>query len=183
MIWREFVVDLVRAVAWPVVVLIIFLVLRTRIFELISRLKSARHGETQFEFGQGLNHVEEAVDSLTTPVVESPEGRAVRDLADVAPRAAVIEAWLLVERELRRLAGKAGEGSVSLHSLVRKGLLNEEFANVVRELRNLRSAAVHSETFTIPSDEARRYAESAQRIAAALRAMRQVTASDVPGGQ
>jgi hypothetical protein len=103
-----------------------------------------------------------------------------REIAS-APRAAVIEAWQEVEREVGRLARRAGldpadEGRRlpwATHDLVeelrKRGVVEEPLAQVVRELQEGRNVAAHSGPYPVERRQVVDYVKLAGRVRDALR--------------
>ena len=176
-----FIADLVRALAWPLTILLIFLILRKRIDALIPMLQRMRYGSLELEFSRQVQELSRRVSqSLLRPPVgpELDEARKhLLELAPLSPRAAVLEAWLQVEkaaievlkrrnvnlpsREARAplLLGQALEGAE---------IMADETAAIYHRLRNLRNTAAHASEFSIEPDLAIEYADLAIRLTAFL---------------
>ncbi|MEU0312968.1 hypothetical protein [Nocardioides sp. NPDC006273] len=57
--WMEFVSSVVESLAWPTAIVIAALVFKSEIEELLKRLKSGKVLGTEFEFGDGIQKLEE----------------------------------------------------------------------------------------------------------------------------
>jgi hypothetical protein len=178
--WLDFVSRLVDALAWPAAIVAVVVILRRPIGRLLDRIKGARYRGVEFDLGE----VEEEIKRTRLPPAPggagdgSFEGQRTEELVRVAPRAAVIDAWLSVERELDNLSGQLGlSGSVS--ALEESGAITSDLARLIRDLRRLRGEAVHAEDFEISPNEARAYADATARVAAALRRARKGSTTEL----
>ncbi|MFB5188633.1 DUF4145 domain-containing protein [Yersinia intermedia] len=174
------VADLVSALAWPLAFVWFVQKYGNDIKELIFRLSKVKLGNAEAEFTLGLKAAEELANE--TPLVEAskdlPEegiefSRRMAQLeriADVSPRAAIMESWLLIEEA----AGKAGfvQGAsvprinplLFIEWLVSEGKIDKSTAILVDRMRKLRNEATHLRDFELTKDEAERYLKIAVRI-------------------
>lgn len=180
--WLEFSVAVIgQVLSWPVLALVAVLVFRKPIAALLERMKSYEGLGQKFTFGEQLAKVEEEVDSiaLTQPEIqpssepsadgqgesESPieEKRELGSLvlvAQTAPSAAIMQAWLNIEIAVRRLAsieevrsklrGPQPSDDFRVISLVRllelftrKGILPYGALSALNDLRQLRNRVAH----------------------------------------
>lgn len=91
----------------------------------------------------------------------------LESLAAVQPRAAVTEAWNIVEYAIRknlRAQGIAARGLL-VERFMKAPLTPDWIAEPVQRLRRLRASAVHTEDFEIDEEGANNYASSALKIA------------------
>ncbi|CAK0704316.1 hypothetical protein FGAF719_36780 [Escherichia coli] len=108
------VADLVSALAWPLAFVWFAQKYGNDVKELILRLSKVKFGNAEAEFTLGLKAAEELANAA--PLLEASkdlheEGiefskrmSQLERIADVSPRAAIMESWLLIEEA----AGKAG---------------------------------------------------------------------------
>lgn len=169
--WLTFIAELVKATAWPVIVLIVVLVFRGELSALFGRLRKGKIGGAEFEF-------EDAVAELRADSVSIPEVRAV-DVAAVSdnPRTAVLEAWLRVEDCARTLAGAQGispslvaaaRAPVLIKAIVEKNLLSPEQVQLFHDLRRLRNQVASVREFSPSSESVVSYISLANGLAAAI---------------
>lgn len=91
----------------------------------------------------------------------------LRRIAEVSPRASILEPWVLVEEAAARSGFVQGAGvprvnpSLFVEELIRLGKLPPDSAALVRQLRKLRNQATHLPDVSITQDEADRYLELA----------------------
>ncbi|UAN53855.1 DUF4145 domain-containing protein [Serratia sp. JSRIV002] len=174
------IVELVSVLAWPLVFVWFVHKYGNDVKELILRLSKVKLGNAEAEFTLGLKAAEdlanesplvEASTILTEEDIEFSKRMAqLERIADVSPRAAIMESWLLIEEA----AGKAGfiqGASVPLINpglfidwLVREGKLEKSTAILVDKMRKLRNEAAHLGDFELTKDEAERYLKIAVQI-------------------
>lgn len=172
--------DLVSALAWPLAFVWFVQKYGNDVKELILRLSKVKFGNAEAEFYLGLKVAEELANE--TLVVEASKDipkestefsqrmAQLERIADVSPRAAIMESWLLIEEA----AGKAGfvqkaavpriNSLLFIEWLVREGKIDEPTANLVNRMRMLRNKASHLRDFELTKDEAERYLKIATQI-------------------
>ena len=183
MTWMSFTATLIQALAWPVTVLTIFFLLRRHITGLLPRVRQLKYKDVEISFGERVRELA-AEASETLPALIEPAGLPqgershLETLAELSPRAAVLEAWIPVERAALQLAihkrvklsrdARASARGVA-EALLAAGVIPEEEAHLFEALRTLRNQAAHAEEFVPPDDAATDYIEVAQRLVTALR--------------
>lgn len=172
--------DLVSALAWPLAFVWFVQKYGNDVKELILRLSKVKFGNAEAEFYLGLKVAEELANE--TLVVEASKDipkestefskrmAQLERIADVSPRAAIMESWLLIEEA----AGKAGfvqkaavpriNSLLFIEWLVREGKIDKSTANLVNRMRMLRNKASHLRDFELTKDEAERYLKIATQI-------------------
>jgi uncharacterized protein YutE (UPF0331/DUF86 family) len=97
-------------------------------------------------------------------------------LADVSPRAAILEAWLRVESALAEMAIRMDVSTDTRRSplnligmLERYGAIAPEVGSALRRLRNLSNVAVHTQDLDISKDTVVDYIDTANFILRSLR--------------
>ena len=172
----ELVVNLIVGIAWPVAVVWIAYVFKGELKSLLRRVSQLKYKDLEAQFGAGLALAESEVSSLQAapPAAPRPELlsklESLRRISDVSPRAAILEAWVLVEDA----AGRSGfvQGAsiprINLHlyveELVRLGKLPAGSDSLLDQMRKLRNQAAHMPDFTVDQDEADRYLQLATRM-------------------
>lgn len=172
--------DLVSALAWPLAFVWFVQKYGNDVKELILRLSKVKLGNAEAEFTLGLKVVEELAGetSLAEASKDLPEEGVefskrmaqLERIADVSPRAAIMESWLLIEEA----AGKAGfvQGAsvprinplLFIDWLVKQGRVDNSTAALVNKMRKLRNEASHLKDFELTKDEAERYIKIAVQI-------------------
>lgn len=181
----QLLVQLIIGIAWPVVVLWIAYLFKRELTALFGRVSRFKYKDVEFEMG--LAKAEERATIIqrneTVPQLPDPETSKkfdqLRRIADVSPRAAIMEAWIAIEDA----AGRSGfiQGAQQplinaesfVHYLVHTGKLPAESDSLVTELRNLRDhAAAHKianiPEFTLTRQDAERYLELAAKVSSMI---------------
>ena len=173
-------VDLVSVLIWPGVTVWFIKKYGDDVKALILRLSRIKMGGAEAEFAANLG-VAEAL-AVDTPAINIQDAvnnedtefsrrlSTLQRIADVSPRAAIMESWLLVEEA----AGKAGfvQGATTprvnlplfLDWLVRDNKISKNTAKLVEKMRHLRNSAAHLKDFELTRDEAERYLKLATRL-------------------
>jgi hypothetical protein len=176
-----FVVQMTQALAWPVAAIVLVLLLRRPLVRLIPLIQKLRYGPFELDFGRQIAELAmEAEREL--PATDQPDsgGEAARltGLAQVSPRAAVLEAWLQVEQAAMALSQREGLALSSQElrtplllgqALEQAGSLDDAKMAIYHQLRNLRNAAAHATNFELDTEAALEYVRLALRLAAYLR--------------
>jgi hypothetical protein len=183
MIDGQTLVQLVSAIAWPFTVIIIALLFRQEIRKTANRLSALSYKDVKAEFEHDLNKLEKDIKEL--PAKESssktnhPENdletlnsyERLRRIADISPRAAVMEAWRDIEVTTKQVTDAyeiSTDGQIAgvkaIRELVNQHLLPESVVSVYEQMRRLRSRAAHAADFAITTDEAERYIDTAYRF-------------------
>jgi hypothetical protein len=201
----QLVASLVGSLAWPIVVLVIFFVLRKQLIALVDRLKSAKIAGLEVELEQaakGQQILEQEVKIAkeeVAPKQAQPEPEKVANrtsagiieqkrleqLIAIDPSLAVLDVWALVEAAVSELAAKVGFSDKSISKFYRFETISSfsnrpEMALIVgqfRKLRTIRNKAAHIRDVT--EDEALDFIELSHRFIELVRAFD--PASDAAG--
>ena len=183
--WQIFVVQLLEAVAWPVVLVFAIALFRRPIIRLLPTLRSARYKHLELQFGKRLDELGSQAEKADLPepearpawVYESPDkwtfGDYIERLAPISPRMAIAEAWRHVELALRDAASRRGQRIPrDVMTLSRQlescGILPRDAASLVRDLRPLRNQAIHAHEFDLDPERAIEFAVLVERIIASI---------------
>jgi hypothetical protein len=169
--WLTFIATIVEATAWPLSVLAVFLVLRRHLVARLPDLESMEWKDFKFRFRQRVHEVAaEARQALPEPELGSlsppSEVEQRLQLAELSPRAAILEAWIALEAAARTTLRKHGAAITEREirqptkladALQDAGLLNPSQGEVLLQLRNLRNAAAHASEPKITVETAREF--------------------------
>lgn len=170
-------VALISAIAWPAAAVWISYLFRDEIRGLASRVSRLKYKDVEATFESELKTAEEQAGAITQDArvpLPSPELvsklEQLERIADVSPRAAIMEAWLLIESA----AGQSGFAQGAAHPrvnlwlfvdwLVKEGKLSPDSLKLVESLRELRNKAAHLPEFSLGREEADRYLRLAVKI-------------------
>lgn len=156
-----FIAKIVETIAWPSVVVGVLFILRKELPSIVRALRKLRFKDVEIEFGEAA--VALAAETKRVVPASKPDVKVMGELeestsarletiAELSPRAAILEAWLHVEAAAADLIRK--QGAVSLTSApgplrIREGLRRAEVLTPPQEaafeiLRRLRNEAVHA---------------------------------------
>lgn len=182
-----FVAELSKSFAWPVLILLLFLLLKKPIRDLVPLITKLKYKDFELEFRRKVENVEAELD-IDLPSKELKEvfledTDKIMKLAEVSPRSAVIEAWRTLESELFTIAReeyRKYEGHeialmtqrLAMNTITKSERFNKEFIEMLNELRTMRNQAAHAPEFALDSKLALGYASIAYRMAQKTRNMR-----------
>lgn len=178
-----FVAAVIDAIAWPLVAVIIFLALRRPLFNLIPLIERLRYRDLEIGFNTQVEQLAFAArEALPAHMHAEEEDRRwhenLQELAQLSPRAVVLEAWLDLEREAIETSRRYGLNLSSWetrapillgHALEQAGILDDTTQEIFYRLKNLRNAAAHASDFAFTPDSALEYADLAYRLTEHLR--------------
>ncbi|MBN4054332.1 hypothetical protein JYT87_01350 [Nitrospira defluvii] len=160
MSWLEFIAKIIDSLVWPASILFVLFILRGELPAIARSLKKLRYKDLELEFEKSAQEIVEKA-KLSLPETSKNiqlSGQSQDELIDrlvsiseLAPRSAILEAWLVVEAAAVDVAKKKGistfksyPGPMRLRDYLVKGdLLNKDQQAVFEQLRNLRNEAVH----------------------------------------
>lgn len=174
----EFIASLADSLGWPIVILIIVVAFRNHVGKLINNITTITVRGSTITVARELDAAKEQAASAGLRIKrvdttdEPAEGETARILRQVRessreyPRAAIIEGWLVVERELSETCerldlattrGRARGFMAASELLQSAGHLNADLNGLLRHLRHLRNEAAHNLRFDVSPDEAQEY--------------------------
>ncbi|MCK4329347.1 hypothetical protein KAX02_05845 [candidate division WOR-3 bacterium] len=174
----EFIAALVGALAWPGLVLALFLIFRQPLAELIPFLERLKYKDLELNFSKRVREVAIEADAVITTEEPVAVDEQLEELVDIYPRGAIIESWLLVEnatvnavRVNKLIITERDMKSPSrlVRVLEAAKIINKQQAALLHELRYIRNAAVHVTDLSLSPNAAREYVKTATRVAIALK--------------
>jgi hypothetical protein len=160
-----FVVELVKALAWPVTLILLAMFFRKQLIGLFEglRLRRLKGKDFEIEFEEGMKAVRKEIPQKATLTAQraEPESESARfdlspdsiddDLIAHAPQGAIVAAWTKLEGTLTSAAEQFGLTDVPptsvgriLDGLAKKGVLQPTTLQAITTLRHLRNLVVHS---------------------------------------
>ncbi len=173
-----FITSIIDSIAWPFAIVIIVWWLKSHIVQLIPFTKKFKYGQLEIEFEQQLKalkkEAEESKIEHSTPERDSTEMlEYINAIAEVSPRAAIVDAWVGLELTAQSSADligiEKGKRPMPFSRLIQK-LQNEDIlkpkdAQILKNLQRLRNEALHSPEFNITKKEAQEFSELARDMA------------------
>lgn len=179
-----FISEIVKALSWPLTTLAIVAILRRPLAQLIPLLQRFKYKDFEFEFGRKIEEAKADAalalpESVTPKALPSPQEERLVQLAEISPRAAVLEAFTSVEIEAISAAHRLGMTKSfprtltfrALKFLEENGRIDPALVTLLRDLRGLRNQAAHAPEFALTSDAAIQYVHLSQTAIDKLRAI------------
>jgi hypothetical protein len=173
----ELLVTLVVGIAWPVATVWVAYMFKGELKALVARISHLKYKEVEAKFEKGLAEAEaevQKVERAAPPALPQPERLSqldqLRRIAEVSPRAAIMEAWVLIETAasasgfVSDVAMSRAHPQLLTEHLARSGKIPVESITLMLKLRHLRNQAAHLPDFALSQDEAERYLELAVKI-------------------
>ncbi len=184
--WMQFVLSVVKSIVWPITVIVIVVILRQPLGALIPFVQRLRFKDFEVEFGERVGEINEEVANEfpeeSEAILADAEGSKLIRLAEVSPRAAVLDAWLTIElsavKAAKRISDDLPDSFIPVHKAVRiiesKGNVDRDMMGFLHELRELRNRAAHAPEFALSKESAVEYASSARTLARYLDRIRPI---------
>ena len=100
----QLIVDLIVGLAWPVAIVWIAYLFKHELRGVLGRVSLLKYKNVEAKFELGLAQAEAKVAEIDIKGTDSPAPaeissklESLRRIADVSPRAAILEAWILIE--------------------------------------------------------------------------------------
>jgi len=155
--WLQFFSTIISAVAWPIALIFVVYKFSGPLSKLITQVSRLKHGDTEIEFNRTLEKAAEIArrnDVTVSAPIESINNNLF-SLMRRDPRSAVIEGWLSIELEIKRIVEDFGgnfrsprDGVMYLKS---KGIIGNGLDEIILILSRSRNEAAHSPDFS-PSE-------------------------------
>jgi hypothetical protein len=176
--WRDFVVEIVSAVAWPLCVVIVVLIFRVQIRALLGRqLRRLKAGPIEAEWDREIQETRAAVvaqEAVLEPGDSDPQdtGRfdRLRELASAEPSLAVLGGYQAVDALIQnhaRMAGLPAGHVIRPHELIERGVVSGLTMSAVQGLRSLRNIAAHKPDEITP-EQAAEFLELAEAVQSSM---------------
>jgi hypothetical protein len=175
----EHFVELVKALAWPVAVIWIAYIFRAEVRQLLGRVSSFKYKDVEASFEKSLSKAEKSAKNIARPQINESETdlsqkEQLLRIADVSPRAAVVEAWTLIETAAMKSGLSTGTAikrtnpKMILDHLASSGKFSPDSLELINQLRQIRNKASHLPDFAVTQSEAERYLDLAVQSAAVI---------------
>lgn len=179
--YLTFVVEMIRILIWPLIVIIIVLLLRKQIINLITDLKHLKYKDFELEFNRGLQKVNKDIDKVGLAEKKSiwyldDKVMELKNIARKSPLEAIIETWILIENQLREIAHMKLEKTsnkyssrMQLESLVENKIIPKEIYSIFKELKTIRNKVAHEGGYNISISQAEGYINTSFRFLSYLK--------------
>jgi hypothetical protein len=188
----EFISSLVGSLAWPVTIVLVVVLLRERLKAVLTALSERFPFLTEMQafgvqakFQEGVEQVKKEVSKLESsiviagdpgqlpPLITAANEERYRQLADLSPRATILEGFIRLEAAVLGAASRMGwtpgprnrSFRDAFEYLAKTAQLGPDVRHAVTEINSLRNRAVHQDDFMIPAEAALDLALTADRLA------------------
>ena len=188
--WKEFIAAIVDHMAWPVVVIVMFVLVRDQIGRLIEKLAHLKYKDLELDFEKVKQQAESieqppAQQQITTPEPEpvfTSLEEQILETVEKAPAAAILLSWSAVETALASATARLSISTESpsyrspLHNiemLERHAELSKQHISLLHEMRMLRNKVAHDQhsLIGISQNQALDYANTAIKLVATLNSL------------
>ena len=183
--WLTFLSSIVNAVAWPATLVVLLVLIREQLPQLAKSLRRLKYKDIEMEFGEAAKAIANEVQAIMPAAQadnkiagqEKEEVKArLEAIAELAPRAAILESWLQVEAAAADVIRQNNLGVLTPYpgpmrlrdSLHKGGILNKRQLAIFEQLRTLRNEAVHVPEAEFTKAAVSNYIESSIAIASYL---------------
>jgi hypothetical protein len=172
----QFIASLVSSLAWPFAVVCIAVVFRAQLKTLLTeRLSHIKAGPVEADFERLRSDVQAELGKPALSATQ-PDTQDLTDLAKRIPAAAIIEAYIRVEQELREILTRAGkeipdsdDARPLAHIALDSRLITPESVNAVEGITVMRHLAVHGPRRDVSVRQAQEYVALVNAVLYAIR--------------
>ncbi len=174
---------LLGAIAWPLAVFCIVVLLRRQIVDLLGRVENLNMGDKSIQFRQAaisgvteaVEHLAESIETEASPPLRGSIDETMMDLIERNPREAILHQWDRVQRALSELADRY-DLAIDLRSMHRtalvlkdRNLISDEFGTALNDLYKSCKYARRVTEFDLPQEVVEDYVRATNDAIAALR--------------
>lgn len=175
----EHFVEIVKALAWPIAAIWIGYIFRSEVRQLLGRVSSFKYKNVEASFEKILVQAEKSANNIEKPKLketdlELSQKEQLLRIAEVSPRAAIVEAWTIIETAAMKnglwtgAAIKRTNPKMILDHLESSGKFSHYSLELINQLRQIRNRASHLPEFAVTQDDAERYLDLAVKSAAVI---------------
>lgn len=182
-----FTAEAIKALAWPIAVVFVALMVRKPVIELLPFLRRLKYKEVELEFANELAQLmsditanEPAISQKSPSLAASTSSNRLLNIASISTSAAILEAWSELESASVAVASSfwALPPSDTFKNYPKLGeyllqckVIDEKQLGVFNKLRELRNKVAHAIDLNLSEEEARTYIELATSLIAHIRAV------------
>ena len=182
--WKTFIVEIVSAIVWPALILLLVFNLKDNVFSILPRLKKLKLKDAEVElFEEKLNKLEVESTETNLSLTDSENDSDLDEqyeflfqLSEVSPRAAVLESYRTLESaSVKSLKNnyphlKSKKGFSAHNMLQDSGVLDSTQYKRYMELKELRNQAAHMDDFELQNMPVNAYIDTALALAKKIEA-------------
>lgn len=175
----QFIASIVDSIAWPATVLIALYFFKGHIFEILPFIRKIKIKDFELDLKEAKQSINKGLEPKELAATkEDDKFSQLYLLAELSPRSAILESWLLLESVATNLAVKeTNKQPGSLLAvlprciggyLARKGLISKKDLEFFDRLKELRNKAAHLSDMKISFQDASDYIDMARTLASKL---------------
>jgi hypothetical protein len=163
--WKNFIVEITNNLAWPIVTIIIVLLFRKSLINLTKRISKIETSNGKIELYNEFVKINEELKDIE--LNDRSWINEMEKIAEINPRAAIIEAWTTIELSCIKKGFTTGSAiqrfnPKSLEDYLKN--IDESLSNKIKDLRNLRNKLVHEHQSDFDFINAKKYIELSDKI-------------------
>jgi ABC-type siderophore export system fused ATPase/permease subunit len=172
-----FIAQIIDSLAWPILVAWFIYLFRDSLSAQFTRLTKVKYKDFVAEFNNDLEQIELPTEPDKPSAIENlgdEKTISLSEMAEVAPRAAILEAWAMIERSTRMYLASIGVDKRMSYQGLRKlpAAHQQPLKHILgpyQELRVLRNRAAHVHDDVLTTSVAAKYVALATRIDSEIR--------------
>ena len=172
--WLQFFASVTSSLAWPVAVVAVCGLLRNQIGELVKGIRSVEWDKLKITLTEQIaevsEEVEATVDALPPERIEPPD----RQTASIDPRAMILNEWIPVELEVKRLGHLADLSDARSFVGLANQLHVKDYFDIatfrsIMKLRKIRNQAAHLNDRELTASDAIAMANTCRTLVSQLK--------------
>ncbi len=166
--WLTFTTKIIEALAWPVSIVVVFLIIRRPFLKSVPFLRKLKYSDVELEFSQEISSLRKDLSQASTEgsphiLTPSPIPERIIQLSAVSTRSAVLESWKEVEtavieaaKRTKRLSDKMPNMSLDdlMAELEKDGGIRNQLASFYRRQKTLTERYNYSKGVKVDTEEA-----------------------------
>lgn len=180
-----FTAEAIKALSWPIAVVLVALMIRKPVIELLPSLRRLKYKEIELDFSKELEQLkadakgsEPMINQESVPSAQNAPYNRLLNIASISPSAAILETWSELESASVAVASSfwtQPTGNVFKNYsqigeyLLQCKVINEKQLVNFNKLRTLRNKAAHAVDLKLSEEEARIYIELATSLITHIR--------------
>lgn len=150
----NYIVEIIKSLAWPISIIWLGYMFRSEVRQLLCRISSVKYKDLEASFEKGLIEAETVANSIPDIKKEDIPTQITQEeplfrIAEISPRAAVVEAWTLIENAALKsgLSNGSVVQRVSPKMIIDYLKISKKFSSeslaLIENLRKIRNQATH----------------------------------------
>ena len=170
--WKNFIVEITNNLAWPLVTIVIVLLFKESLINLTKRISKIETSSGKIELYNEFVKINEELKDIE--LNDKSWINEMEKIAEINPRAAIIEAWTTIELSCIKKGFTTGNVIQRFNPKALEDYLkniDESVSNKIKDLRNLRNKLVHEHQSDFDFINAKKYIELSDKIITILNKM------------